>query len=234
MKHIALAVCSILSVGHANAGNLGQIGSLVQDQFHHLSADLGAAAAYKGVIPATSLGLVGFDVGAELTQTRFTHADVFRAAGADVSSLYTLKLHITKGLPWGMDIGTFVSRTSGISGSLIGGEIRYAILDDGLTTPALGVRLSGSKLTGVSQLDLHTIAVDATLSKKFLLLTPYAGVGVVRINSESNAIGLKEEKFNKSRTFIGLNANFLLSNVALEAERLGSVNSISAKLGFRF
>ena len=123
---------------------------------------------------------------------------------------------------------------SKIDGSLIGGELRYALLDDGIATPAFAVRLSGTKLSGVSHLDLSTVALDAMLSKKLTFVTPYIGGGTVRTQSKTDVAGLREEKFNKSRVFVGVNANFMLANVAVEAEKMGDNTSLSAKVGFRF
>lgn len=234
MKKIVLAVASLFAA-NAFAGDLNQIGTLTQNQFLKLSTDLGAASAYKGVTPATPLGLTGFDIGAEITQTSIENSAILRQAGAgDISNLYVPKIHVLKGLPYGFDIGAFVSRISGVNGTLIGLEARYAILDDGLTTPAIGVRLSGSRLSGVTNLNLSTVAVDAMLSKKFTLITPYIGAGSVRVKSSADVAGLREESFNKSRVFIGINVNFLVSNFALEAEKMGGNTSLSAKVGFRF
>ena len=42
--------------------------------------NLGAATSYKGVTPAAPLGIIGFDVGVELTQTHLESAAVFRQA----------------------------------------------------------------------------------------------------------------------------------------------------------
>ena len=231
------ALLAIVMLGAANvfAGDLNQIGTLTQSQFRSFSNDLGAASAYKGLLPATSLGTVGFDIGVEVTQTSLENAAVFRQAGAgDISNLYLPKIHVTKGLPFGFDIGAFVSRISGLDGSLIGAQARYAILDDGLATPAFGLRLSGSKLIGVGNVSLSTVAVDAMLSKKLALVTPYLGAGSVRVTSRADVAGLREESFNKSRVFIGMNVNFLVTNFALEAEKMGDNTSLSAKLGFRF
>ena len=217
------------------AGNLDQIGTLAQSQFLKLSTDLGAAAAYKGVTPATPLGLTGFDIGVEATQTQLENTAIFRQAGAgDVDNLYIPKLHITKGLPFNVDIGAFVSQVSGVGGSLFGAELRYALLDDGIASPALAVRLSGTTLSGVSHLDLSTWALDAMLSKKLTFVTPYIGAGGVRTRSRASVANLQEETISKSRVFMGVNANFLLANFAVEAEKLGDNTSLSAKVGFRF
>jgi len=235
-RGISAIACAtwFISAG-ASAGDLNQLGTLAQSQFLKLSTDLGAAASYKGVTPATPLGITGFDIGIELTQTSLESGAAFRQAGAgDLDHLYIPKLHIHKGLPLGFDIGAFVSQVSGISGTLIGAELRYALLDDGIATPALAVRLSGTKLSGVGSLELSTMALDAMLSKKLTFVTPYIGAGTVRTRSNADVANLRKESIDKSRLFIGVNANFLLSNVAVEAEKMGDNTSLSAKVGFRF
>ena len=122
MKKIALMV-AMLCTTNAFAGDLNQIGTLTQNQFLKLSTDLGAASAYKGVTPATPLGALGFDIGAEITQTSIENSTILRqAGGGDISNLYVPKIHITKGLPYGFDIGAFVSRISSVNGMLIGLE----------------------------------------------------------------------------------------------------------------
>jgi len=45
--------------------------------------------------------------------------------------------------------------------------------------PAIGVRGSLTKLSGVDQLSLDTRGLDLSISKGFALLTPYAGIGRV-------------------------------------------------------
>ena len=226
-----------LALGSINvqAGSLDNLTMLSQDQFTKLSKDLGAVAAYRGVTPGNSLGLTGFDVGVELTQSKIENSDILkRAGGGDTSTLFVPKLHIHKGLPAGFDIGAFVSRISGVDASLLGAELRYQVVEDGLTTPSIAVRLSGSKVTGVSQVNLSTAAVDAMVSKKLTFITPYAGVGSVRVTSSPKVGALRDVTSTESRVFVGVNANFLLTNFALEAEKLGGVSSVSAKIGFRF
>ena len=230
-----VATLCVFAVFNVHAGDLNNLGSLSQDQYAKLSKDLGAAAAYRGVTPGNSLGITGFDIGIELTQSKIENSAILKqAGGGDSSNLFVPKLHVHKGLPAGFDIGAFVSRVSGVDAALIGAEVRYQIIEDGLTTPSVALRVSGSKLTGVSQTSLSTVAVDAMVSKKLAFITPYAGVGSVRIADKPKVGGLTEATSTQSRVFVGVNANFLLTNFAIEAEKLGGVNSISAKIGFRF
>src|SRR5438034_2379749 len=49
---------------------------------------------------------------------------------------------------------------------LYGGELRYAIVPGGAAMPAIGVRGSYTKLTGVAQLDFDTKGLDLSISKR--------------------------------------------------------------------
>ncbi len=219
----------------AFAGDLDRIGQLSQSEFRSLSEDLGAVAAYKEVAPAAPLGATGFDVGFELAASKLQHKGVYElAGGSTASTVYLPKLRVQKGLPWGVDVGAFVSKIGGSNISLMGLEARYALLDDTLTIPAIGLRVSGTRDLAAGKLDLSTVAFDVVTSKKLTFITPFAGIGTVKVTSKANAGGLASESFNQPRVFAGLNVNFVLVNLAVEAEKLGGVNSLSAKAGLRF
>jgi hypothetical protein len=231
-----LAVTAAVSCAFcAHANDFPNVRALSQDQFHKLSQDLGAAFSYKGVTPATPLGPLGFDFGLELTDTKVENSSIFGLAGAgDPSHILVPKFHAHKGLPAGFDIGAFIGGSSDINATLFGAEVRYAILDDGLATPAVGVRLSGTKASGLGDLSIATGALDVTVSKRFALITPYVGGGAVRVMSNVSGSGLTKERFNKGRYFGGVNVNLLAINFAFEAEKMGGNTSLSAKVGWRF
>jgi len=219
----------------AHAADFTSIGTLSQDEFRRLAQDLGAAISYKGVTPATPLGAVGFDIGLEVTDTRVGNSEVFSRAGAGGHShLVIPKLHVYKGLFAGFDIGGFVAGATEVSATVFGADLRYAVIDDTLTTPALALRLSGTKAGGLGDLSMATGAFDVMLSKKLAAFTPYAGAGTVRVKANARGTALSEESFNKSRVFGGLNVNLIAMNFAFEVERMGSNTSLSAKAGWRF
>jgi hypothetical protein len=227
----AAAACTL----PAHAGEFTAIRALSQAEFHRLAEDLGAAFAYKGVTPAAPLGPVGFDVGVEVTGTRMENSSLFALAGAGShSQLVIPKLHVTKGLFGGLDIGAFAGGTGDVGAALFGAELRYAILDDTLAMPAVAVRLSGTRATGLGDLKIGTAAADVMVSKTFVALTPYAGAGVARVQAKVSGGTLATETFNKGRVFGGLNVNLVGANFALEAEKMGGNTSLSAKVGLRF
>ena len=219
------------------ADNIDQINLLNQTEFRNLSEDLGAVASYKGVIPATPLGLTGFDIGVEVSATTLQHPEVWDLASSGTvdDTVYVPKLHLHKGLPAGFDLGAFYSSVPNTDMTLWGAEVRYAILEGGMATPALGLRGTYSKLAGINELDFHTTGLELLVSMRLTIFTPYAGVGQIWTNSEPVGVpGLNKEEFTQGKYFVGGNLNFGLINLALEADKTGDAPSYSAKIGFRF
>jgi hypothetical protein len=203
----------------------------VQSEFKTFSEDLGAALSYKAVTPPAPLGVTGFDLGLEVTSTKMRNLNI--ATGGS-NTLPVPKLHVYKGLPMGFDIGAVYSAVPSSNVKYYGGEVRYAIMKGGMALPAVGVRGAITKLTGVNQLSLDTKSLDVSVSKGFLMFTPYAGVGSIWTTSNPSVAGLTKESITQTKIFGGVNANMGLVNFALEADKTGSANSVSAKVGFRF
>jgi hypothetical protein len=223
----------------AHGAEIDQINTLAQPQFRLLSEDLGAALSYKPLSPGEPLGVTGFDIGVEVTATRLKNAAILEQATSDDApgTLPIAKLHAHKGLPFGIDVGLMYSTVPDSNIDLWGAELRYAILKGGVAQPALALRASYTKLTGVSQLDFETMGLDLSVSKGFAFLTPYAGAGKVWVTStpQGNAATfLTEEDFSLSKLFAGVNLNFGLMNFAFEADRTGDATSYGAKFGWRF
>jgi hypothetical protein len=216
-------------------GDINNIGSLSQGLFKDLTADLGAALSYKAIRPAEPMGSLGFDIGFEVSSTSL-ESDALKAAtsgDATESRLLVPKLHVSKGLPFGFDVGAFYTSVPSSNIGLIGGELSYAIFEGGTLSPAVSIRGTFSRLTGVDELDLTTKGVELSVSKGFAMFTPYAGIGQVWIDSETNT-GLADESRTKSKYFLGINFNLGLINLAAETEQTGDNTSTSAKIGVRF
>jgi hypothetical protein len=159
-----------------------------------------------------------------------------RATSDDAdTTLYVPTLRLHKGLPAGFDIGLTYASVPGSNIRYTGGELRYAILKGGVASPALAVRASVTKLSGVDQLSLDTRGIDISISKGFAFVTPYAGIGRVRVESDPHGTGgLASEKFSLSKVFVGFGVNFALLNINFEVAKAGDATSSSLKLGWRF
>jgi len=234
----AVAAFSIASPCYA-ADNIDQLQLLGQTEFKALSQDLGAALSYKAVSPAEPLGITGFDIGLEVTGTKLNHSDIWDKAssGSAPSTLPIPKLHVIKGLPFNFDVGAVYTKIPTTNISLLGGELRYAILEGGVASPALAVRGTFTKLSGVDQLDFSTKGLELSVSKGFAMLTPYAGVGEVWVDSKPKADAatvLNKESFQQTKYFAGVNINFALLNIDLDYDNTDSTSSYTVKLGWRF
>jgi hypothetical protein len=240
MKHLvrsALAATAFVA-GAAQAADIDSIQLLSQREYRALSEDLGAALSYKPLTPAEPLGVTGFDIGVAVTTTELKNKALFdrvTSSGNLPSYLPVPTLRALKGLPFGIDVGVMASAIPGTNIRLFGGELRYAILSGNVALPAIAIRGNFSKMTGVSQLDFDTKGIDLSISKGFLNFTPYGGLGKVWVSSSPNGVpGLSKETFSLNKVFVGVNVNFLLMNLAFEADRTGENNTVGVKAGFRF
>jgi hypothetical protein len=222
----------------AFAADINSIQLLSQNEFRLLSEDLGAALSFKPLIPSEALGITGFDLGVAVTGTKLKNVAIIEKAssGGDVPSLLpvpTLRLH--KGLPLNLDVGVAFSQVPGTNIRYTGGELRWAILPGSTLTPAVAIRGTLTRLTGVDQLDFDTKSVDISISKGFANVTPYGGIGQVWVKSTPKGVpGLRGEDFTQTKVFGGLNVNLGLANLAFEADSTGGTTTVGAKLGFRF
>jgi hypothetical protein len=234
---LTLPFLAALSAPALAARDLDQVNQLSQAEFRDLSGDLGATVSYKAVLPIAALGAAGFDFGAEVTATRVEHRDAWDRAssGTAPQTVYVPKIHVHKGLPAGIDVGAFYAAVPDPEFNVWGAEVRYAVIDGGAATPAVGLRGTYSVLSGVDQLSLNTKGIELGISKGFPFFTPYAGVGRIWTDAAPRgASGLQRETVADTKLYVGSSFNILLCTLALEADRVGDTLSYSVKLGFHF
>lgn len=214
------------------AADISFITGITQDNFKNLSKDAGAALGYRNMAPAAPLGITGFDIGAEASATKIDkNSTYWKAAFNNDAPAYLVvpKVRVRKGLPLGIDVGAMYSYIPDTNVKLYGAELSKSILDGSAATPAVGVRATYTKLTGVEDLALQTYGVDASVSKGFLFITPYVGAGMLRISSEAKGdlkalslalgINLKDETITVPRVFGGVKISpFPLLSITAEAE----------------
>ena len=222
----------------AMASDINNLKSLSQQQFNDFSRDLTSALSYKAVEPATNLGITGFDASLGVSAVRMKNSSIWqKATGSDVGFLPIPKLQISKGLPFGIDISGFYTAVPTTNIHLYGVALKYSILEGTVVTPALAVRGTYTKLDGVDQLGFDSKGLELLVSKGFLGITPYAGIGVVNSNSSAHLpapFSLSSVNQTESKVFAGVNWNIVLGNLALEYDRTGNNDTLSAKIGLRW
>lgn len=237
--HLALCAAAALPLANARAAELTTLTALTQDEFKLLSEDLAAALSFKPLIPSEALGMPGFDIGIALSGTNLKSPTLLSKAAANASvptvlPVPSLRAHI--GLPLSIDIGLMYAQVPDVKMTLIGGELRWAVIAGSTAVPAVALRGAFTQLQGVDQLKIDTMSVDVSVSKGFLLFTPYGGVGQVWTTStpDSSLVpNLIEEKVSQFKVFAGVNVN-LGFNMAFEVDSTGGIVSLSLKGGLRF
>lgn len=208
-----VAAVVAFTVSQVQATDINFKDPIGQGDFRSISKEAGAAIGYRNMAPPAPLGITGFDAGLEITAVSIDEGSSKwkNAFGGDAPSYLVIpKLRVRKGLPFGVDIGAMYSYIPDTNIKLYGAEISKAILEGTLATPAVGVRATYTTLSGVNDLGLETYGIDASVSKGFLMLTPYGGAGVMWINSEATgnlkktlAPNLKSETITVPRFFVG-------------------------------
>lgn len=202
---------------------------MTQSTFRDFSKEFAIATSLKPLAPSEPLGITGFDIGVEVTAINISDRAWKNAIeDKDVPSYLLIpKIRAIKGLPLGFDIGAFYSQVPSTNIKLYGGEVKYSILEGSTVMPAIAVRGSYSQLSGVSELDFKTYGVDASISKGFLMITPYGGVGLNRFESTPkgyasapfpSGLGLKDEKKTYYKAFIGARLTLVLLSITGEIE----------------
>lgn len=188
--------------------------------FENFSEEMGLAISYLPLAPAEPLGTLGFDIGLEITAIDIDQS-LWRLAIKDdpPGTVVLPKLHIQKGLPFGIDIGATYTKAPGSNIKVIGGEIKYALVSGNAAIPAIAIRGSYTTLSGVEDLDLETMGADISISKGFVFVTPYAGYGQVWIKSEEKVTPLKlKSKTRVAKPFVGVKLSLALINFVFEAD----------------
>jgi len=241
VKAIALATIALCGTA-SQAGDslrINNLNNISQSDFHSIANDLTATLGFKPLTPTTTLGPLGFDIGAAVSSTTLSNKAAFQHATTSGDSPYSSvpvgMLRVEKGLLFGIDVGAEYGKVPNSNVTVSGASIRYALLDGNIALPTIGIRASYTQMAGVDQMKFSTSGADISISKGFLMATPYAGIGVIRgIASAQNIPTLEDEKVSHRHLFAGVDVNLGLINFDVEADQEGNTNSLSAKVGFRF
>lgn len=234
---LSLGVCLALAQTAWAGASIDTLDGLSQEEFEGLSEDLGAAFSYKPVVPTEPLGILGFDVGAEISVSQIANDQVLGKVSNSEAQDYisVARLHAHKGLPFGVDVGLSYGDVLESNANLLGVEARYAFLEGTTLTPAVGVRATYTHMSGAEVMDFATQSLDISASKGILMFTPYAGVGYVWSQSDpTDTTHLSSADQSQAKIFGGAGFSILLLNATVEYDNTGGNNTFSLKLGVRF
>jgi len=202
----------------AESGTL-QLSGMTQKEFEELSQEVGLAVSYLPLSPAEPLGLLGFDAGVETTWVNIREKRSFwqKAIHNPPSGLLIPKIHIQKGLPFGIDVGAVYSKIQQLDTTMLGGEIKWAVLPGNALLPAVALRGSYTRLSHEGDAQIDTFGADLTASKGFTFITPYAGFGSLWVRSRpQGGSSLKASEDQQWKAYAGVKITFVVVNLVTE------------------
>lgn len=184
-----------------------------------LTSELAFALSPRAVAPARTLGMSGFEFSVDTTLVSLhTGHDYWKGGIGDPklgagnvtdpvteqaqvrkvqpSSMQgVVGFHFRKGLPFSFEVGADVNYLLNSSMFVLGGSLRWALLEGYHYLPDLSVRGAVGRLMGANDIDMVTAEFSGTLGKTFAIagvctLAPYVGYGMMLINVDSNVIDI--------------------------------------------
>lgn len=234
---VALVFTLALTAGAASAQDFNIGPAPLQADFATVSKDIIAVTSYKALGPSEAGGVTGFSVGAYGSYSSVNDKGAWqRLVGEKVSEVGVVGISARKGLPFGIDIGAMYSQVPGTDAKLFGGEVRWAVLPGGVATPAIALRGTYVKLTGEDDLKADAKTVDVSISKGFLFVTPYAGLGYVwgAVDPSNDFPTLSKVDVEDARFFAGARVSLGFLEITPEYEKQGDndVYNLRFSLGF--
>ncbi len=236
-----LIIMVLLSVNSFTwAKDIKLISGITQSEFESFVKEFGTASLFNPMTPAEPLGLTGFDISVEGIMTDINDSDAywkkFFGGEEPYSYIPASRLHVQKGMPFGMDVGAMYVAIPGSNIKLWGLEAKYTFFEGNVITPALSTRLSYSSLLGVDDISLNTMSLDLLISKGFMTFTPYAGISLNKIdgNEQSDVVILNNVEETQTRLLLGVQFS-LMPLLIIDGEvSFGEVPQYGLKFGFRF
>jgi hypothetical protein len=194
------------------------------------------------VEPATSRGLLAFDIGVAVTAVPVDpDASWWRNAVRDD---FTVSDHVavprlvaSKGLSVAT-ISASYAKVQDSDISILGGAVDVPLIRGGLAVPSLTVRGAYSTLQGVDNFDASSYGVELFLAKGFGPITPYVAVGRMRADTSAlrppDPLALQvplthESDFN--RYTAGVRISLMIPKIVVEATQ-AEERSYAAKISF--
>jgi hypothetical protein len=164
-----------------SAGQLRFSPEFQEAELASLGEALADLLAFPNLTTAKPSGLAGFQVLGVVGGLRVAGSEKWFAhaftGGRTLGLLPAGRLVARKGLPASLDVGVQVGTLAGER--FWGGELRWALFKGGVILPAVGVAGSYGELSHPI-LNVRMGEVKVVVSKGFLLVSPYAGLGLRR------------------------------------------------------
>jgi hypothetical protein len=217
--------------------------SLTQAQWHTFTQQVGAISSFKSLASAKTLSKLNYHVAVDYASSpvdqhdpawinTFTHPDENCPLG-DAVAYPTLRASM--GVTDNMDVGGYWTVAPGANYGLLGGEFKYAFLQESENIPAAAMRASVSILAGVPDFNLNIYSVDLLASKEIAMFTPYVGIrtSLVIGTETTSKVDLDTETIPIAQGYVGVAYSIWMLNLAAEYN-VSSVNTFALDVGLNF
>jgi hypothetical protein len=242
--HLAafLILAAALPLRAQQAGSDFDFTDITTGEFAKFSRIVAQGMYATPVEPATSRGILAFDVGVAVTAVPVdTSASYWRNAVRDdftVSDYLAVpRIVASKGLSVAT-VSASYAKLQDSDLSILGAAVDVPLIRGGIAVPSLTVRGAYSQLQGVDNFDATSMGVEVFLAKGFGPITPYVAVGRMRADTSADrppdplALQLPlthESDFN--RYTAGVRISLMIPKIVVEATQ-AEERSYAAKLSF--
>lgn len=215
--------------------------NLTQEEWKVFNRQFGDVIYFNPMTSARPLGTKNFDITLDFKITSidqtsgawnntFHHPDSIHWLG-DV--LVVPALHARMGVSEKVDVGVYFTH-SGLYG-FIGGEVKYALLNDTDKGWAVSVRGSIIKELSVEDFNFTNYGVDVSASKTFGLFTPYVGVAGTLSHAKevTEKVNLSNENVLDARLIAGAEFKWKIVNLGVEVD-VSELTTLVIKMGVTF
>lgn len=216
--------------------------SLTQEQWKRYTMQIGEISSFKSMASAETIGKKHFSIALEYSVTpinqhdlawinTFVHPDENCPLG-DQIKLPMLRARF--GVSDKIEIGAKWAAAPGANYGMIGGELKYAFLEETKKMPAAAVRASYTALTGVADYNISSGSIDLLVSKKVVGVSPYLGIkeSLIMGTETTSKVDLDKESLLVTQGFIGVAYSIWRINLAVEYN-ISNVNTYSFLIGFK-
>ena len=219
----------VYQLGNPSPGGLGYDPS-ANARFRVFARELAAGLTSVNLSPPETLGHAGFAVNSELSVVNFQTQsfvfptqqrldDVSSGGSAPSGTVLVPSVHVRKGLPFSLEVGT---RVAWIEKSRMGAatlEAKWALNEGFAYLPDVGIRAFATRLLNSRDFDLTAGGVDLGVGKQFavggmLTLTPYVGWNLVWVSAIPGDIDFNPGRSTRDATADGSRAG-QLSNITV-------------------
>ncbi len=180
---VVVLALAVLGGSPARAAGIHFDPTFTTSTLSDLADGLGDVLEFPNLGAASPLGITGFDVMAAAggprvdTDSHWWHLVDGNTVGG---VFYGQRVIVRKGLPARLDVGAQFGQVLGER--FWGGELKWALLEGGTVSPAAALRATYSRFAA-SGVDVDVMEGQFVVSKGFLVVTPYVGVGFRRISA---------------------------------------------------